>query len=124
MTYEEYCNLRDSCGLTDYAVAKMAQVSRSALSQWKNGNSKPSKHTQERLDRFFSSDYFQLNGSEDLAIIESGHSTVDPSPRVAFYFIKLMDGTTIKLSADEYNKLQEAIEAFTYAWVKKQRSGT
>lgn len=119
MTYEEYCNLRDSYNLTDYAVAGLARISRSTLSQWKNGKTKPTQSTLERLDRFFrnyrSPDpdlYF-----EDGMLRQRSFGRI-MSPSVTSYYIKLMDGTTISLSADEYNSLQKAVDAFTYAWIK------
>lgn len=124
MTYEEYCELRDSNNLTDYAVAKSANVSRSCLSQWKNGNTEPSRATQERLERFFSGYSFRVDGIPDPILVEPSPKTIDPAPTVAYYFIKLMDGTITRLSAEEYKKLQEAIDAFTYAWVKNLRSGS
>lgn len=125
MTYEEYCKLRDSNGLTDYAVAKSANVSRSCLSQWKNGNTEPSRATQERLERFFSAyPSRRESGFSSPVLIETNMKAIDPSPTVAFYYIKLIDGSTVRLSSDEYSKLQEAIDAFTYAWIKNLRSGS
>ena len=125
MTYEEYCNLRDSYNLTDYGVSKLTGISRSSLSQWKNGNSEPSRATQERLERFFSAyPSRRESGFSNPVLIETNMKAIGPSPTVAYYFIKLMDGTTVRLSSEEYKKLQEAIDAFTYAWIKNLRSGS
>ena len=56
MTYEEYCQKRDSLGLTDYTVSKYSAISRATLSQWKNGNTTPSETTMKRL-KFFLGKY-------------------------------------------------------------------
>lgn len=39
--YEYYAKLRDSKGLTDYAVSKLSGVGRSTLSDWKTGKHTP-----------------------------------------------------------------------------------
>lgn len=39
--YERYAELRDQAGLTDYAVAKRADIVASTLSDWKSGRSVP-----------------------------------------------------------------------------------
>lgn len=119
MTYEEYCSLRDCYNLTDYAVAGLAKVSRSTISQWKNGKTTPTKSTIERLDRFFKN--YQTGEPEiyleDGELHQRSFGQVI-SPSVCSYFIKLLDGTTISLSAEEFDSLQKAVDAFTYAWIK------
>ena len=39
--YENYSKIRDSRGLNDYRVAKLANINRSMLSDWKSGRSQP-----------------------------------------------------------------------------------
>lgn len=40
-SYERYATIRDSRGLTDYAVAKRAGIGKSTFSDWKKGRSQP-----------------------------------------------------------------------------------
>ena len=51
--YEAYAQLRDTRGLTDYRVAKDAHVSKTTLSDWKNGKREPTYQTLEKLARYF-----------------------------------------------------------------------
>lgn len=39
--YTTYAKIRDELGLTDYRVAEMTAISRSTMSDWKNGKSTP-----------------------------------------------------------------------------------
>lgn len=52
MTYEEFRTKCDELELTNYQVAEMSGVSKATLSQWKNGNTKPSSKTIKRLEFF------------------------------------------------------------------------
>lgn len=126
MTYEEYSSMRDELGLSDYAVSNGASVSRASLSQWKNGNTKPSKNTIERLQT-----YFQLCKdlpSVDLKELSLKEKTknnsvsvgdlIDAVPKIESYFVTMSDGTQIELETKEYNELNLAIKAYADTWLK------
>ena len=51
--YEIYCQLRDQAGVSDYKVAKETGVSRSAFTDWKNGESKPKRENLEKIAEYF-----------------------------------------------------------------------
>ena len=133
MTYEEYCKLRDSYGLTDYAVSSLSEVSRATLSQWKNGRSKPSKSTINKIKRLFegykttlekpagSSEMFKFDYIFSPAKIGGSDIRVELSPEINAISIKLYDGTSCDLSLDEYKQLTYAINAFIYAWIKDKK---
>lgn len=121
MTYEEYCKLRDSRGLTDYAVAHQANVSRSSLSQWKNGASKPSKRTIMLLKNFF-------DNNQALLSIDPG-KTIAYSDRHIFssisgYVIDIGDGSNIEISPQEFKELSEAVDIFVRTWVLARKKKT
>lgn len=48
-TYERYCEIRDSKGLKDAAVADMAKIGRSTFSDWKSGRSVPKNEKLEKI---------------------------------------------------------------------------
>lgn len=52
-SYEKYCNLRDSAGLTDAKVAQQIAVPRSTFSDWKAGRSKPGFNKMLKIAAFF-----------------------------------------------------------------------
>ena len=52
-TYAYYASLRDERGITDYKVSNEAGLSRSTLSQWKNGKHIPSFENQTKLAAYF-----------------------------------------------------------------------
>lgn len=136
MTYEEYCNQRDSYGLTDYAISSMSEVSRATLSQWKKGRSKPSKSTINKIKRVFA--YYESLENENPGRFEmikritaySGSPLVpvktelDVQPEVTKLFIKLNDGSSYEISNEDYKQLSNAINAFTYAWLKEKNINT
>lgn len=49
--YEKYASRRDELGLTDYKVAKIAEISRSIISDWKKGKSTPNVDNRARIAR-------------------------------------------------------------------------
>ena len=100
MTYEEYCKLRDSRGLTDYAVARQAHVSRSSLSQWKNGISKPTKRTIMLLQNFF-------NDHKELQVVEPEKILTYPERQL----FNSLTGYVFKIGRDELNFLQLNIKS-------------
>ena len=63
--YEIFEQLCQKHNLTSYKVSKMANVTQTALSNWKNGKSEPSAKTLQKLADFFnvSVDYL-LTGEE------------------------------------------------------------
>lgn len=63
--YKIYEKLRDARGSTDYQVAKEVGLSRSTLSDWKNGEHTPSLETLKKLSAYFnvSIDYL-VNGDK------------------------------------------------------------
>ena len=48
-SYELYAEVRDSLGMTDYAVAKKANIGKSTFSDWKSGRSCPKSDKMERI---------------------------------------------------------------------------
>lgn len=134
MTYEEYCKQRDHYGLTDYAVSNLSEVSRATLSQWKNGRSKPSKSTINKIKRVFSNcENTAVNrpfGSGGMLEYTSklagkqiipAKSELDMHPEVMKMIIRLNDGTAYLISMDEYDQLQNSVNAFTHAWLKEKK---
>jgi transcriptional regulator with XRE-family HTH domain len=135
MTYEEYCKLRDSYGLTDYAVASLSEVSRATLSQWKNGRSKPSKSTINKIKRLFENYETTMQKpfekttflNPDIAFYDpqSGEKYyIEPGPAINKVSVKLYDGTSCDLSLAEYKQLSTAINAFIFAWIKDKSENT
>ena len=51
--YQKYAELRDSRGLTDYAVSKQSGVARSVLSDWRNGKHSPNVENLTKIADFF-----------------------------------------------------------------------
>lgn len=47
--YEKYSKRRDELGLTDYKVAQMAGISKSTLSDWKNGKCTPNAENRAKI---------------------------------------------------------------------------
>ena len=125
MTYEDYCALRDKYNLSDYAVSKLTGVSRATLSQWKKGNSKPSKANTERLSRYF--EKFDDLKNNPLSDQERG-VLFDEIRRLTFqnminaeakaYFLTLKDGTEIEITQEDYDELHRGIDAYIAAWCK------
>jgi len=50
--YDKYAEIRDSKGLSDYAVAKGAGLGRSTLSDWKNGLHTPNFENMNKIAAF------------------------------------------------------------------------
>lgn len=50
--YDEYAKIRDSKGLSDYAVAKGAGLGRSTLSDWKKGSHTPNLENMQKIAAF------------------------------------------------------------------------
>ena len=48
-----YAELRDTRGLSDYRVSKDTHISKSTLSEWKQGKRQPEYATIEKLARYF-----------------------------------------------------------------------
>jgi transcriptional regulator with XRE-family HTH domain len=121
MTYEEYCKLRDSRGLTDYAVANQANVSRSSLSQWKNGASKPSKRTIMLLQNFF-------NDHKELEVFKPDKAIAFPERpifgSITGYVVDLGKGLSVEITPQEYKELSEAIDIFIKTWVRARKKIT
>lgn len=133
MTYEEYCKLRDSYGLTDYAVASLSEVSRATLSQWKNGRSKPSKSTINKIKRLFQNyetplakpargtAMFRTDYVYSPADFSGNEIHLELNPEINTISIKLYDGSSCDLTLAEYRQLTFAINAFIYAWIKDKK---
>lgn len=114
MEYEKYVERRNSMCLSDYQVSKMTGVSRATLSQWKNGNSIPSKATIERLEKLFSE-----QSNENITASTGGFSEKDLLP--TSYIVNLGDGNKIELTKDEYTDLQRAIKAYIKVWLETKK---
>lgn len=111
MTYEEYARMRDKMGLTDYAVSNLTNVSRAVFTQWKNGKTKPSKATIERLSSLF-----------DLEDIPPYGKEIKDISKYYDYAVKDIDGVTyVQLTPKEESELKSAIRAFIYGWMMAKR---
>ena len=125
MTYEEYCEKRDGMGLTDNAVASLSGVSKSTLSQWKNGKLTPSKRTIARLMSFISTydpttmDLYNI-GSEPSMTIYPKTPFYNPTCWVESFGVRVNHGHPIKLTNDQFDELRQAAEIFvdTYLRIK------
>lgn len=47
--YDNYCRIRDSKGLKDAEIARLANIPKSSLSEWKNGRSIPKEAKLEKI---------------------------------------------------------------------------
>lgn len=143
MTYEEYSQRRDGLGVTDYAVSAFTGISRATLSQWKNGNTKPSLNTMKRLVFFldnyqighdYPSDFFIKCSSNELhleipknnnaARAASADEYVDevktyrePPFQLEGYYVDLTECGPVLLSSKDYKDLKKATEAFALSWL-------
>lgn len=52
-SYQLYSELRDYNHMTDHYVSSKAKVSTATISQWKNGNTYPTRNTIDKLAAFF-----------------------------------------------------------------------
>lgn len=131
--YEIYAKLRDERGLTDYQIAKEIGVSRSVFSDWKTGRHSPSRKNRYKIFQalglpptqdclFKKLDYtIETNGMK----IDVEHiSPVKPKPlfaRTLEYFVQLADGSTCKMSAQDYEQLQNDIDIYIESWLKSKK---
>lgn len=51
LTYEEYAEIRDSKGLRDSDVARMAEVNPTTFSEWKKGKATPKYEKMTKIER-------------------------------------------------------------------------
>lgn len=112
MTYEEYAEMRDKLGLSDYAVSQITHVSRAVLSQWKNGRTSPSKATIERLRKLFNDE----NHATDIT------DFIKARPNITDYVVDLGEGRPpVHISVEDYRELNDAVHMFIYAWLMAKR---
>ena len=52
MTYEEYTELREKVGITEYKVAKECTTGNAFFYKWRKGMIKPKKSTLERITNY------------------------------------------------------------------------
>lgn len=126
--YENYAKLRDEKGLTDYQISKEIGVSRSVFSDWKTGRHSPSKKNRfkifKALDLPPTPDYtFDFNGKE--CVIET-HPTQLNRPRPLFsrtseYCVQLADGSYCRMSAQDYEQLQNDIDIYIESWLRAKK---
>lgn len=62
ITYEEYCKIRDSKGLRDGDVAKIAGIQASTFSEWKKGKCTPKYEKMSKIAEALGMDYFEFVG--------------------------------------------------------------
>ncbi len=143
MTYEEYSIKRDKLGLTDYAVSALTRVSKATLSQWKNGNTKPSQNTLQRLNYLlnhydpnesYPENYFVLGSpavkahapADKIPPSASGAIRFEPQAdiykqpplRIDGYYVNILRDMPIELSEKDYKELKKATEAYALAWLQ------
>jgi transcriptional regulator with XRE-family HTH domain len=70
VSYERYAALRDSKGMTDYAVAKQSGIGKSTFSDWKNGRSSPKNEKIERIAEVLGVSLLAMLGSEGIQQFE------------------------------------------------------
>lgn len=142
MTYEEYSQKRDKLGVTDYAVATFTGISRATLSQWKNGNTKPSLNTMKRIVFFlenfkigidYPADYFINCGSQELLLenrktfsqsnapssdaLDDIKPIKEPPFQLEGYYVDLHECGQVLLSPKDFKDLKKATEAFAMSWL-------
>lgn len=80
--YKNYCRIRDSKGLKDSDIARMANVPKSTFSEWKNGRSVPKYEKLNKIAAALDVTYSELVGiNEDKKI---------PAPEKAQEHVKLI----------------------------------
>lgn len=107
--YAKYAQLRDDAGLTDYDVATFGHFSPSILSRWKNGKSTPTKKTRQKIANVLN---VSANSFSDVSSDRQAGAI-----RVASYAIKLINGSVVELTPDQYEALQNAIDNFVNVWL-------
>ena len=72
LTYEEYAKIRDSKGLRDSDVSRLAGVNPTTFSEWKKGKATPKYEKMTKIERALGIVYLYTEG--DYGVIE------DPAP--------------------------------------------
>ena len=123
ITYEKYCEYRDSIGLKDGDVAKKAGIQPSTFSEWKKGKCTPKYEKMSKIAQALDMDYFafvgpvgrysSLNPNNPLLV-----ETTTPSIEIPENVIKYAE-RLLKLSKEAQQEVQNFI-AFLEAKEKKQ----
>ena len=110
--YEDYSKIRDSLGLTDYAVAKGAGIGRSTLSDWKSGAHTPNPQNMKKIADFLgvSVDYLMTGRgyyySEETAA-KAQELFENPSMRILFDAARGSRPEDLQMAADLLSRLKE-----------------
>ena len=62
VTYEKYCEYRDSKGMKDIEVARKAEIPPSVFSEWKKGKSTPKADKMVKIANALEMDYSEFIG--------------------------------------------------------------
>ena len=134
-SYNNYIFYRNRSGLSDYQLAQIAGVSRSILSDWKNGKHYPHNKNLKKIadalgvtvNDFYvtpNTDYVIKADGQPIAVVES-NGTVNVaslSNRITAYSAMLLSGEVVTLTADEYKELQTAIDIYIDSWVRSKKA--
>ena len=118
--YENFAKIRDKRGLSDYQIAKDIGISRSIFSDWKSGRHKPSKKNRAKICQYLGFPPVDLFYTDDETayLVELNRTDSSLEKRVLAYTVRLASGKIIQLSAQDYNELKRALDAFTETWLK------
>lgn len=140
-TYDNYAYYRDLRKFTDYKISALAGVSASTISDWKLGKHYPRAKTLKKIaeilgidvNAFYNSvpkDYYQplppdsVPGTQRMlqeAKVKYNTSFSVVHDRVIEYNIKLSDGSSVLLSQEEYQELQDAVSIFIDSWIRSKK---
>lgn len=140
-SYQNYLYYRNKSGLSDYQVANQTGISKSVFSDWKNGKHHPQTKTLKKIadllgidvNAFYNSvpkDYYQplppdsVPGTQRMlqeAKFKYNTSFSAVHDRVIEYNIKMTDGSSVLLTQDEYQELQDATSIFIDTWVRNKK---
>lgn len=134
-SYQNYVYYRNKMGLSDYAVSSLASLSKSTISDWKNGKHQPQAKTLKKIARLLNCEVndFYINPQPQKDLIKSDNLEIRIEPnrpftpadnlpkRISSYLIELSSGQFCELTADEYKELQCAINVFIDSWIKSKK---
>lgn len=122
--YDNYARIRDKKGFTDYEVSKAIGISRSVLSEWKNGKHSPSKKNRTKISQFLGlppTDYFFSDDEKSYLIEAKSNSKSLLENRISAYQLKLLSGQSCDLNPEEYSELKNAVDIFIDSWIRSKK---
>lgn len=126
MTYDEFRQKCDNLGLTNYQVSEYSGISKATLSQWKNGNSKPSLKTIKRLEAFLNNfdteliNYYVSYPAKTHIATEYAMQIAAKKEKIWIesFGIRINDGHPVELTEIQFSELRKNTEIFANTWLK------